>query len=90
MWLPCLFAFAFGFTKAAQLAAIVTLVLIALVSLLFLLRRRGEPPLSHDAAQSRRDIVGYALSAVLTLFCVYLLHTHVLQPYADGSLWVGP
>ena len=89
MWLPCLFAFAFGFTKAAQLAAIVTLVLIALVSLLFLLRRRKDPPLSHDAAQSRRDIVGYALSAVLTLFCVYLLHTHVLQPYADGSLWVG-
>ena len=88
MWLPCLFAFAFGFTAAAQYCALALAGGIAL-STLFLLTHRKPVLLDFSDAAARRDLLGFWLSLALTVFCAYLLHTHVLRPEADGSLWVG-
>ena len=89
MWLPCLFAFFLGFTLHAQYAALGLAVLIAAGASAALLLR--QKTLSHkaDDPADRRDWIGLALSLTLTGFCAYLLHTHVLRPMADGSLWVG-
>ena len=86
MWLPCIFAFFFGFTMKAQLLALAAaLILPALVMLLY------RKPLSFRPSndENRSDWIGLALSVCLTLFCARLLHTHVLMPKEDGSLWVG-
>ena len=88
MWLPCLFAFAFGFTITAQYWALALAGLLALGSL-FLIYRKKLPLLSAADESDRRDRIGFALSLALTGFCAYLLHTHVLRPETDGSLWVG-
>ena len=88
MWLPCLFAFAFGFTSRAQFAALALAGLISLCSLILLFRHK-ETLFKHTDETDRRDLFGFALSALLTAFCACLLHTHVLRPEADGSLWVG-
>ncbi len=88
MWLPCLFAFAFGFTFPAQLCALTLAGSVGLVALFFLIKRKTLSLHSADEAD-RRDRIGFALSFALTCFCAYLLHTHVLRPEADGSLWVG-
>ena len=93
MWLPCLAAFAWGFTMTAQLAAL-GLCLAGLAALcaeavvkhrtdLRSVRQLRLPELS------RSDAAGLLVSALVTLFCAYLLHTHILQPREDGSLWVG-
>ena len=86
MWLPCIFAFFFGFTMKAQLLALAAaLILPALVMLLY------RKPLSFRPSndENRSGWIGLALSVCLTLFCARLLHTHVLMPKEDGSLWVG-
>lgn len=88
MWLPCLFAFAFGFTLAAQYCALALAGLIALVALFLLFKNKGFVPV-REKVSDKRDLIGFALSLVLTCFCAYLLHTHVLRQEADGSLWVG-
>ncbi len=91
MWLPCLGAFFWGFTKAAQdnalgLAIIVTLALAAE----FIIKNRSRlRALRPSFAPSREDTAGLMVCAAATVFCAYLLHTHVIRPEADGSLWVG-
>lgn len=89
MWLPCLFAFFLGFTMPAQICALALAALIALLSglTLFLFRDKRSCPESDDAG--KRDLIGLALSLLLTAFCAWLLHTHVLCQHEDGSLWVG-
>lgn len=89
MWLPCLFAFFLGFTLHAQYAALGLAVLIAAGASAALLFRRKTLSHKADDPADRRDWIGLALSLTLTGFCAYLLHTHVLRPMADGSLWVG-
>ncbi len=92
MWLPCLFAFFLGFTRPAVtgallLAAAGTLALAAE----WLIRNRARLSSLRPCMPelSRSDAVGLLVSALLTLFCAYLLHTHVLMPGEDGGLWVG-
>ena len=90
MWLPCLFAFAFGFTAKAQIAAVILTVLAAAAATVPILRRSCREPSPFQLDETgRRDLIGLALSLILTGFCAFLLHTHVLRPGADGSLWVG-
>ena len=88
MWLPCLAAFALGFTMKAQGVALALALAGALGAVL--LRRRGterkKPALSMPGTG---DLTGALLSLFATCFCAYLLHTHVLLPHDDGSLWVG-
>lgn len=93
MWLPCLFAFFSDFGKTAQVCA---LVLAAAVTGL-----AGWKPLFAAFAQnterlgererpfSRNDLVGLMLTGGAVLLCAFLLHTHVIRPEEDGSLWVG-
>lgn len=91
MWLPCLYAFFLDFTRAAQICALVTA-----VALTFLC---GYKPVLEGAEAlrdrtckplfSHHDLVGLMLTGGAVLFCAYLLHTHVLCPQEDGSLWVG-
>lgn len=89
MWLPCLFAFFLGFTALAQYSALVLDTALSLACLLRINRSgRGLLP-AEDPDLSRRDRLGAVCSLVLTGFCAYLLHTHVLLEKADGSLWVG-
>ena len=88
MWLPCLFAFAFGFTATAQYGALALAVCIALGVLPLLIRKKVFLSYSADETD-KRDLLGFLFSLVLTCFCAYLLQTHVLLPKSDGSLWVG-
>ena len=94
MWLPCLAAFFFGFTMTAQLAALgASLAGIAAIGAESAVRYKPDlrslRACLRVPALSRADATGLLVSAFLTLFCAYLLHTHVLRPAADGSLWVG-
>ncbi len=88
MWLPCLPAFFVGFTATAQYialgAALLGTVCLALIG-------PGRPAWKTLAAArpGTRDMTGALLSLAATIFCAYLLHTHVLLPHDDGSLWVG-
>ena len=86
MWLPCLFAFFLGFTMAAQLSALALALALALFALLLILRGRKRAEPCKEKASWR---VGVICSLLLTAFCAWLLHTHVLRPGEDGSLWVG-
>lgn len=90
MWLPCLAAFAFGFTKTAQLAALVFCgVLSAALLVLLKIRSPGVLKKPHAPDFSRSDAVGAGASLAAAAFCGYLLYTHVLLPADDGSLWTG-
>ena len=89
MWLPCLFAFFLGFTMKAQLCALILAVLIALGAAYSLFRIRGAEIPAADENAKKRDLIGLVLSLSLTCVCGLLLHTHVLCPHEDGSLWVG-
>lgn len=95
MWLPCLAAFTWGFTKTAQdnalgLAAGLALVLAARAAIKARAKHgtpRGQRP--KAPALSRADAAGLFLALAATAFCAYLLHTHVLLPGEDGGLYVG-
>lgn len=90
MWLPCLFAFFLGFTIKAQYCALGLAVVLTVAAGwrpaaqgVTALREGRRPRVSHG------DLVGLLLSGAAVLFCAYLLHTHVIRPAEDGSLWVG-
>lgn len=84
-WLPSLFAFFVGFTKAAQLFAAIAAGLFAVVSVLFGIRKkRFSFPgfLSSDLAFLWVVVPLFVLGAVL-------FSTHILHPSEDGSVSVG-
>ena len=86
-WLPSLLALAIGFTRTAQIlaAALATLALGTSVLILALRKKRG-------VTRSYRIGNPWVLllwAVPVLVLCGYLLHTHVLNPHADGSLWVG-
>lgn len=94
MWLPCLAAFFLGFTMQAQWTALA----VAAVGTVCLAVIRPKKPVPAEAGGTPRrpmdppsydELAGLLLSAAATAFCGYLLHTHVLLPHSDGSLWVG-
>ena len=90
MWLPCLTAFLWGFTAKAQNAALlIAAFAIAGLGAEALLRRKLSLPLRGITPLSRRDATGLIVACAATVFCTFLLHTHVLRPAEDGSLWVG-
>ncbi len=91
MWLPCLPAFFVGFTLTAQLIALGAAFLGTAALVLCLFRSRKEPAAAKPAPRrlSAQDMTGLVLSLLATAFCGYLLHTHVLLPGEDGSVWVG-
>jgi len=94
MWLPCLAAFIWGFTFPAQLAALgAALAGIAAICAEYAVRCRQDPldicARLRRTELSRADRAGLLASVFITLFCAYLLHTHVLRPGEDGGLWVG-
>ena len=92
MWLPCLAALFLGFTMAAQLTALGAAAL-GTAALLFIRPKKDWTALAdrlrQKKAPGRNDAVGLLAALFATVFCVYLLHTHVLMPREDGSLWVG-
>lgn len=91
MWLPCLPAFFWGFTRLSQYIAL-GLVFAGTAALAFIPLPRERPWLSSELlrrAPPHRDLVGLLLSLMATAFCAYLLYTHVIMPHDDGSLWVG-
>lgn len=92
MWLPCLFAFFWGFTLPAQRAAL-ALAALGGLALLFVrpkdrLLAMIKPPKTWEKP-SHSDLVDLLLALMATCFCAYLLHTHVILEQEDGSLWVG-
>lgn len=90
MWLPCLFAFAWGFTSTAQTAALL-LAVAAIVALVmeWFIRKRRRALNRRSEKFTRGDTIGLFLALFATAFCGWILHTHVLRPEADGGLWVG-
>jgi hypothetical protein len=90
MWLPCLPAFFLGFTQTSQYIALAAAFLAAVALGIKPLGALFSKTLTPEkSALSHRDLVGLLLAALATVFCAYLLHTHVLCPQEDGSLWVG-
>ncbi len=93
MWLPCIPAFFCGFTATAQYIALGAAGLGAVC--LWSVRRKKPAPAAEGPSRLRLDppsydeLTGLLLAAGATAFCGYLLHTHVLLPHDDGSLWVG-
>lgn len=85
IWLPAIWAFAFGFTAAAHIAASVTV--FVLWGIVFLLRHRAErAPFDRE---QRRDLrVMLAWGAPLLLLIAVLLYNHVLIP-KPGGLYGG-
>ncbi len=96
MWLPCLPAFVLGFTRAAQWTALGVSLLALLALYVEHAVSRGTTELRKDLRAlrasppelSRSDLAGLLAAFFAALFCLYLLHTHVLRPGEDG-LWVG-
>ena len=94
MCLPCLAAFFWGFTKTAQDNAL-GLAVIGTVALAAVRKWPKQTPadiktrLQSLPAPSHNDLVGLLLAGTVTIFCGYLLYTHVLLPHDDGTLWVG-
>ena len=88
MWLPCLAAFFVGFTLTAQYIAL-GLAFAGTACLALIGRKKPEGKKFSLSVPGTRDLAGLLLSLFATAFCVYLLHTHVLLPHDDGSLWVG-
>ena len=95
MWLPCVAAFFLGFTMQAQWAA---LAVTAVGTVCLVVIRPGKRPAPAEGGGPLRrpldppsydELAGLLLAAAATAFCGYLLHTHVLLPHDDGSLWVG-
>ena len=90
MWLPCLFAFFFSFTMTAQLCALgLALALLLAGVLKAVLDRKQKASAQRERGWTGNDRVGLGLSLLLSAFCAWLLHTHVLYPRANGGLWVG-
>ncbi|MGM9614021.1 MAG: hypothetical protein ACI3W7_00650 [Oscillospiraceae bacterium] len=90
MWLPCLFAFVWGFTRTAQTAAFALAVvgILALAAEWIIQKRRAVLSWRPEPL-NRSDMIGLFLSLFATVLCAWLLHTHVLRPGEDGGLWVG-
>lgn len=90
IWLPALWAFAFGFTVAAHIAAAVTV--FALWGGVFLWRRGRAGRATFDGAQ-RRDLGTLLIWAgPLFVLIAVLLYSHVLLPgraglYGGQSTW---
>ena len=87
MWLPALFAFAFDFTRTANVLALVTAALLAAAACFANRRRPGF---------SRGDFLGgmpvwlpLVLIVPFVILSAYLQHTHYIQAAWDGSLHVG-
>ena len=94
MWLPCLCAFFLDFGKTAQLCALLTATAGAILAgwkpLLTAVSDRGRRVVKErERFFTQNDLVGLLLTGAAVLFCAYLLHTHVIRPEEDGSLWVG-
>ena len=89
MWLPCLAAFFTGFTLKAQYIALGAAGAGTVCLALIRRKKPDRPKWKMPALPDISDRTGLVLSLFITVFCVYLLHTHVLLPHEDGSLWVG-
>ena len=90
MWMPCLAAFFLGFTLAAQYAGLALFAVILAAAALAGFRKHGAA-LRELVRPSlgRSDVTGLSLAGAAAVLCAFLLHTHVLLPKEDGTLWVG-
>ncbi len=98
MWLPCVAAVFVGFTMTAQwIGLAVPLAAEVLFAVWCGVKRSRAPAAEPEDVPARPrlsppsydELTGLLLAAAVTAFCTYLLHTHVLLPHDDGSLWVG-
>ena len=86
-WLPSLFALLIGFTLTAQILAAAVAVLAGGVSVVILLSRKKKGV--GNAFYFGKDWTILLLAVPILVLCGYLLHTHILNPHKNGSLWVG-
>ena len=86
-WLPSLFALLIGFTLTAQILAAAVAVLAGGVSVFILLSRKKKGV--GNAFYFGKDWTILLLAVPILVLCGYLLHTHILNPHKNGSLWVG-
>lgn len=86
MQLPALFAWLFGFTIKAHIAAVAALAAI-LAACRYLRDKRS--PAAMTAEDKRQAAVMAAVCLPLTALSAYLQYTHMLMPASDGSYWCG-
>lgn len=85
MWFPSLFAFAFGFTLKAHIAALAPAA--ALGAAGFALSRRGERPAPFWGDVSPAGFLSTTIPVIVLM--AVLLYTHTFTVASDGSLHVG-
>lgn len=86
MWLPNLFAYAFGFTLRAHIAAGCFLFLF--IGITYILRGK-RPTATFDEKEKKLLFCILTVSIPLTVLSCYLQITHMILPKGDGSLWCG-
>lgn len=86
MQLPALFAWLFGFTIWAHIAAVVALAAI-LTACWFLRDQHASAALTSE--DKRQAVVMAAVGIPLTALSAYLQYTHMIMPASDGSYWCG-
>lgn len=82
MWLPSLFAFAFGFTMPAQICALIAAAILCVPCILY-----GRKHGTVCKEETPWKLLLILLVPVIVLVG-YLQYTHNLRPQ-DGGLWVG-
>ena len=86
MQLPALFAWLFGFTIQAHIAAVAALAAI-LKACRYL--RDQHAPAALTSEDKRQAVVMAAVGIPLTALSAYLQYTHMIMPASDGSYWCG-
>jgi hypothetical protein len=86
MWLPALFAFAFGFTAAAHAAA-AGMLLIVTAACWFLRDKRDAAPWDEEEKKTLYRMLPVLIP--LVLLSGYLQYTHVMRVDAAGNWHVG-
>jgi len=86
MWFPSLFAFALGFTLAAQILGAALALALAAAALWGARERRALPPDAAAGEPPLALVLGTVLP--LTIVMAYMQYTHTLLP-VDGALHTG-
>ncbi len=86
-WLPSLFALLVGFTLLAQILAAIVAALAGGISVFILVSRKKKGV--ANAFYFGNDWTILLLAVPILALCGYLLHTHILYPHKNGSVWVG-
>ena len=95
LWLPSAFGLIIGrFTQLEQILALVVATLTAVGCIVWQClsyKKNPQEAMRKPGTKlvSKAEVVGLVMAVLVTALCGYLLHTHVILPFEDGSVHVG-